>query len=55
MPWSWGDQGAGGGDYATFSSGAGVIIYQADQEMNVSGSYPSCIGYIDGTAEGAAR
>jgi hypothetical protein len=45
--------GAGCGDYATFTSGAGVIIYEADQQMNVSSSYPSCIGFIGGTAEGS--
>jgi virginiamycin B lyase len=44
----------GGGDdggHATFSSGAGVVVLQADQPMNVSGSYPGCIGFIGGTAE----
>ena len=39
------------GAHATFSSGEGVIILQADQPMNVDPSYPACIGYIDGTAE----
>jgi Ricin-type beta-trefoil lectin domain-like len=37
--------------HATFSSGAGVIILQADQPMNVDTSYPTCIGFIGGTAE----
>ncbi len=37
--------------HATFSSGAGVIILRADQPMNVDPSYPTCIGYIDGTGE----
>jgi hypothetical protein len=44
----------GGGDdgaHANFSSGAGVIILEADQAMTVDTSYPTCIGYIDGTAE----
>jgi hypothetical protein len=45
--------GAGGGDYATFTSGAGVIIYEAEQAMIVQASYPSCIGYQAGTAEGS--
>jgi len=37
--------------HATFSSGEGVIILQADQPMNVDTSYPTCIGYVDGTGE----
>lgn len=45
--------GAVDGAYATFSSGAGVMILEADQEMNVYSSYPSCIGYTSGTAEGS--
>jgi Ricin-type beta-trefoil lectin domain-like len=36
--------------YATFSSGAGVIIYEADQAMTVDW-WPACIGYTGGTAE----
>jgi hypothetical protein len=44
-----------GGDYdgahATFSSGKGMIILQADQPMNVDTSYPTCIGYKGGTGE----
>jgi hypothetical protein len=43
--------GAMDGAHATFSSGEGVIILQADQPMNVDTSYPTCIGFIDGTAE----
>ena len=42
--------GALGGAYATFSSGAGVIIYEADQAMTVDW-WPACIGYTGGTAE----
>jgi hypothetical protein len=41
------------GAYANFSSGAGVIMLEADQEMNVDTSYPSCIGFTGGTAEGS--
>jgi len=48
---TFGSNGGGGG--ATFSSGAGVIIYEADQAMTVDSSWPSCIGYQDGTAEGS--
>jgi hypothetical protein len=44
---------AGGGGGATFSSGAGVIIYQADQALTVDTQYPTCIGYNGGTAEGS--
>jgi hypothetical protein len=40
-----------GGHGITFSSGAGVVILQADQPMNVDTSYPTCIGFIGGTAE----
>jgi hypothetical protein len=43
--------GAESGDHATFSSGAGLIVFQADQALTASGSYPGCIGYIGGTAE----
>jgi Ricin-type beta-trefoil lectin domain-like len=43
--------GALDGAYATFSSGAGVIIYQADQAMTVDSSWPGCIGYTGGTGE----
>jgi hypothetical protein len=39
------------GAYATFSSGAGVVIMEADQAMNVDASWPSCIGYTGGTGE----
>lgn len=39
------------GQHATFSSGEGVIVLQADQPMNVDTSYPTCIGFIGGTAE----
>jgi hypothetical protein len=39
------------GDHATFSSGAGLIILQADQKMTPDTAYPPCIGYIDGTGE----
>jgi hypothetical protein len=42
--------GALDGAYATFSSGAGVIIYEADQAMTVDW-WPSCIGYTGGTGE----
>ena len=45
--------GALDGAAATFSSGAGVIIYEADQEMNVLNAWPACIGYQGGTAEGS--
>ena len=44
----------GGGDnddHANFSSGAGTVVFQADQPMTVSGSYPSCIGFTNGTGE----
>jgi hypothetical protein len=44
----------GGGDdggHATFSSGAGVVVLQADQAMTVDTSYPNCVGFIGGTAE----
>ena len=44
----------GGGDdgaHATFSSGEGVIVLQADQPMNVDASYPACISFTGGTAE----
>jgi hypothetical protein len=37
--------------HATFSSGAGVIILEADQPLTVDTSYSPCIGYIGGTAE----
>jgi hypothetical protein len=43
--------GALDGAYATFSSGAGVIIYQADQAMTVDSSWPPSIGYTGGTGE----
>jgi hypothetical protein len=43
--------GPSGGAHAIFSSGAGVIILQADQPMNVGTSYPTCIGFTGGTAE----
>jgi hypothetical protein len=43
--------GAAKGAHATFKSGAGVVILQADQPMNVGPGYPACIGFIDGTAE----
>ena len=43
--------GALDGAHATFTSGAGVIILQADQPMNVGTSYPTCIGFTGGTAE----
>jgi hypothetical protein len=43
--------GALDGAYATFSSGAGVVIMEADQAMNVDASWPSCIGYTGGTGE----
>ncbi len=43
--------GAANRAHATFSSGAGVIILQADQSMNVDASYPTCIGYANGTGE----
>jgi hypothetical protein len=36
--------------YAKFSSGAGVIIFEADQAMTVDW-WPACIGYQGGTAE----
>jgi hypothetical protein len=39
------------GAHATFSSGAGVIIYEADQAMTVDTAYPNCIGFKGGTAE----
>jgi len=39
------------GAYATFSSGAGVVVMQANQAMNVDASWPSCIGFTGGTAE----
>ncbi len=39
------------GGYATFSSGAGVMIYEADQAMIVDSSWPTCIGYQGGTGE----
>jgi hypothetical protein len=39
------------GDHATFSSGAGLIILEADQKMTADTAYPPCIGYISGTAE----
>jgi len=42
--------GGGNGAYATFSSGAGVMICEADQEMTVDW-WPACIGYQGGTAE----
>jgi hypothetical protein len=42
--------GAMDGTHATFSSGAGVIIYEADEAMTVDW-YPVCIGYQGGTAE----
>jgi hypothetical protein len=43
--------GAMDGAYANFSQGAGVIVLEADQLMTVNTAYPSCIGFIDGTAE----
>jgi len=43
--------GAMDGAYATFSSGAGVVVMQANQAMNVDASWPSCIGFTGGTAE----
>jgi hypothetical protein len=45
--------GAMDGAYATFSSGAGVVVMEADQSMNVDASWPSCIGFTGGTAESA--
>ena len=39
------------GSHATFSSGAGLIVFHADQAMAVSTGYPNCIGYKGGTAE----
>ena len=39
------------GAYATFSSGAGVVLMEANQAMNVDASWPSCIGFTGGTAE----
>jgi hypothetical protein len=40
-------------DQASFSSGAGLIIMQADQTMTArpETSYPPCIGYTNGTGE----
>jgi len=43
--------GAMDGAYATFSSGAGVVLMEANQAMNVDASWPSCIGFTGGTAE----
>jgi hypothetical protein len=43
--------GAANGGHATFSSGAGLMVLEADQTMNVDTAYPGCIGYIGGTAE----
>ena len=43
--------GAMDGAYATFSSGAGVVMMEANQAMNVDASWPSCIGFTGGTAE----
>ena len=43
--------GAMDGAYSTFSSGAGVVIMEANQAMNVDASWPSCIGFTGGTAE----
>ncbi|HTZ90532.1 MAG TPA: hypothetical protein VMA71_09325 [Alloacidobacterium sp.] len=43
--------GADNGSHATFSSGAGLIVVQADQAISASGSYPKCIAYTGGTAE----
>jgi hypothetical protein len=43
--------GAMDGTHATFSSGAGLMVWEADQTMNVDTAYPSCIGYTGGTAE----
>jgi hypothetical protein len=42
--------GAMDGAYATFSSGAGVVIFEADQAMTVDW-WPPCIGYTGGTGE----
>jgi len=39
------------GSHATFSSGAGLVILAADQTMTVDTAYPTCIGFISGTAE----
>ena len=39
------------GAYSTFSSGAGVVLMEANQAMNVDASWPSCIGFTGGTAE----
>lgn len=43
--------GAMDGAYSTFSSGAGVVLMEANQAMNVDASWPSCIGFTGGTAE----
>jgi hypothetical protein len=43
--------GAMDGAYSTFSSGAGVILMEANQAMSVDASWPSCIGFTGGTAE----
>jgi hypothetical protein len=43
--------GAMDGGNATFSSGAGLITLQADQLLTADASYPSCIGYTNGTGE----
>ncbi len=44
--------GAMDGAYATFSSGEGVMVMEADQAMTVDW-WPSCIGFTGGTAESA--
>jgi hypothetical protein len=43
--------GAANGGHATFSSGAGLMVLEAEQTMNVDTAYPSCIGFTAGTAE----
>jgi hypothetical protein len=43
--------GASNKGHATFSSGAGLMVLEADQIMNVDTAYPSCIGFTGGTAE----
>jgi hypothetical protein len=43
--------GAYNGAHATFSSGAGMMIYEAGQTMTVDTSYSACIGFTGGTAE----
>lgn len=45
--------GAANLSHAIFSSGAGLIVFEADQAMNVNldTAYPGCIGYTGGTGE----